>query len=123
MGQLARAYGNAPDATLVSWSAEGDRRAFDEIVTRHGAFALRVASRLIPESRAAEDVVQEAMVRAWSQSKSFDARRARFTSWLYGIVVTLCIDHRRRLQPASLPEASDPFDPAAGAMETLEVME
>lgn len=118
-----RAYGNAPDATLVSWSAEGDRRAFDEIVTRHGAFALRVASRLIPDSRAAEDVVQEAMVRAWSQSKSFDERRARFTTWLYRIVVNLCIDHKRRLQPEPMPEDFDPVDPAAGTVETLEAME
>jgi RNA polymerase sigma-70 factor, ECF subfamily len=118
-----RAYGNASDATLVSWSGEGDRRAFDEIVTRHGAFALRVASRLIPDPRAAEDVVQEAMVRAWSQCKSFDERRARFTTWLYRIVVNLCIDYRRRPQPEPMPEDFDPVDPAAGAVETLEVME
>lgn len=118
-----RAYANAPDATLISWAADGDRRAFDEIVTRHGAFALRVASRLIPDSRAAEDVVQEAMVRAWSQSKGFDERRARFTTWLYRIVVNLCIDHKRRLQPDPLPEDFDPVDPTAGAVETLEVME
>jgi RNA polymerase sigma-70 factor (ECF subfamily) len=118
-----RAYGSAPDATLVTWSAEGDRRAFDEIVTRHGPFALRVASRLIPDSRVAEDVVQEAMVRAWSQSRHFDERRARFTTWLYRIVVNLCIDHKRRVQPEPMPEDFDPADPAAGAVETLETLE
>jgi RNA polymerase sigma-70 factor, ECF subfamily len=118
-----KAYGNAPDATLVSWSASGDRRAFDEIVMRHGAFALRVAARLIPDKRAAEDVVQEAMVRAWSQSSQFDAERARFTTWLYRIVVNLCIDHRRRAQPQSLPDDFDPVDPALGAAELVEVGE
>ena len=99
-----RAYGNAPDATLVNWSASGDRRAFDEIVIRHGPFALRVASRLIPDLRAAEDVVQEALVRAWSQSGQFDAGRARFTTWLYRIVVNLCIDHKRQIGRASCRE-------------------
>lgn len=118
-----KAYGDAPDATLVCWSASGDRRAFDEIVTRHGPFALRVAARLIPDQRAAEDVVQEAMVRAWSQSSQFDAERARFTTWLYRIVVNLCIDHRRRVQPQSLPEDFDPADPALGALELMEVGE
>ena len=118
-----RAYGNAPDATLVGWSASGDRRAFDEIVIRHGPFALRVASRLIPDLRAAEDVVQEAMVRAWSQSGQFDASRARFTTWLYRIVVNLCIDQRRRVRPESMPENFDPVDPAAGAAEMMEVLE
>jgi RNA polymerase sigma-70 factor, ECF subfamily len=118
-----RAYGKAPDATLLSWSSEGDRRAFDEIVTRHGAFALRVASRLIPDARVAEDIVQEAMVRAWSQSRQFDERRARFTTWLYRIVVNLCIDQRRRVQPEPMPEDFDPADPAAGAVEMMEVIE
>ena len=118
-----KVYGDAPDATLVSWSASGDRRAFDEIVTRHGPFALRVAARLIPDKRAAEDVVQEAMVRAWSQSSQFDAERARFTTWLYRIVVNLCIDHRRRAQPQSLPDDFDPVDPALGAVELMEAGE
>jgi RNA polymerase sigma-70 factor (ECF subfamily) len=118
-----RAYGNAPDETLVGWSASGDRRAFDEIVIRHGPFALRVASRLIPDLRAAEDVVQEAMVRAWSQSGQFDSSRARFTTWLYRIVVNLCIDQRRRVRPESMPENFDPVDPAAGAAEMMEVLE
>jgi RNA polymerase sigma-70 factor (ECF subfamily) len=118
-----KAYGNAPDATLVSWSASGDRRAFDEIVTRHGPFALRVAARLIPDRRAAEDVVQEAMVRAWSQSSQFDPERARFTTWLYRIVVNLCIDQQRRVQPQPLPEDFDPVDPALGAAELVEVRE
>jgi RNA polymerase sigma-70 factor, ECF subfamily len=118
-----KAYGDAPDAVLVGWSAKGDRRAFDEIVIRHGPFALRVATRLIPDRRAAEDVVQEAMVRAWSQAAHFDAGRARFTTWLYRIIVNLCIDQRRRVQPEAIPEHFDPADPAAGAPEIIEAVE
>jgi RNA polymerase sigma-70 factor (ECF subfamily) len=118
-----KAYGDAPDAVLVGWSAKGDRRAFDEIVIRHGPFALRVASRLIPDRRAAEDVVQEAMVRAWSQAAQFDAGRARFTTWLYRIIVNLCIDQRRRVQPEPIPEHFDPADPAAGVVEIIEAVE
>jgi RNA polymerase sigma-70 factor (ECF subfamily) len=116
-----RAYGNAPDAELLSWSAGGDRRAFDEIVSRHGLFALRVALRVIPDRVIAEDVVQEAMLRAWSQAANFDPRRARFTTWLYRIVVNLCIDHKRRVQPEPLPDDFDPIDPAVGADETMAV--
>lgn len=118
-----RTYGNAPDADLLSWSAIGDRRAFDEIVTRHGPFALRVAMRLIPDPPVAEDVVQEAMVRAWSQARHFDPGRARFTTWLYRIVVNLCIDQRRRTQPDPMPDDFDPPDPAAGVDEMMEANE
>ncbi len=115
-----RVYGEASDADLIFWSAGGDRRAFDEIVIRHGPFALRVAARLIANPEAAEDVAQEAMVRAWSQASRFDPRRAQFTTWLYRIVTNLCIDQRRRRVPQRLPEDFDPPDPAAGAVDTLE---
>lgn len=115
-----RAYAEAQDAELVSWSAGGDRRAFDEIVVRHGAFALRVAAKLVRDRQVAEDVVQEAMVRAWSQANRFDPERARFTTWLYRIVVNLCIDYHRRAHPEPMPENFDPVDPAAGAHELLE---
>jgi RNA polymerase sigma-70 factor, ECF subfamily len=115
-----RGYGDADDADLIARSANGDRRAFDAIVVRHGAFALRVALRLIPDRVAAEDVVQEAMVRAWRRSADFDPHRARFTTWLYRIVVNLCIDQRRRVHPEPMPDSFDPVDPAIGADEILE---
>jgi RNA polymerase sigma-70 factor, ECF subfamily len=109
----------ASDEDLVAWSAAGDTRAFDEIVARHGAFALRVALRLVPNPSVAEELVQEAMVRAWSQASRFDPKRARFTTWLYRIVVNLCIDHRRKTQPDAMPEDYEPADPAPAADEVL----
>ena len=72
-----RFYGEASDPELLHWSASGDTRAFGEVVTRHGPFALRVAVRLVADTHAAEDLVQEAMFRAWSQAAHFDPHRAR----------------------------------------------
>jgi RNA polymerase sigma-70 factor, ECF subfamily len=118
-----RAYGDASDAELVSWPATGDRRSFDEIVIRHGPFALRVALRLIPDPVVAEDVVQEAMVRAWSQARHFDPSRGRFTTWLYRIVVNGCIDCRRRTQLSPMPDNFDTVDPAVSADEMMETNE
>lgn len=117
------AYADAPDDELMVWSATGDRRAFDEIVARHGPFALRVASRIIPDRQGAEDVVQEAMVRAWSQAGRFDPLRAQFRTWLYRIVVNLCIDQRRRPSPEALPEDFDTADSAPAADETVAAAE
>ena len=117
---MPRAYAEACDAELIGWSAEGDRLAFDQIVVRHGAFALRVASRLVPDMATSEDLVQEAMVRAWLQARNFDPRRAQFTTWLYRIVTNLCIDYRRRIRPDTLPDDFDQIDPGAGADEMLE---
>ncbi|MBV8096166.1 MAG: sigma-70 family RNA polymerase sigma factor [Acetobacteraceae bacterium] len=118
-----RPYREADDDELVSWSAAGDRRAFDEIVTRHGPFAWRVASRIVPDRLAAEDIVQEAMVRAWHQAGHFDPARARFRTWLYRILVNLCVDQRRRVQLEPVTEGFDAADPSPGAEEVLAASE
>jgi RNA polymerase sigma-70 factor, ECF subfamily len=111
------------DADLMASSAAGDRHAFGELVSRHGSFALRVASRVISNSSIAEEVVQEAMMRAWEQSTHFDPRRARFSTWLYRIVVNMCLDHRRRIQPAAMPEGFEPVDPTSSVQDKLELDE
>lgn len=111
------------EAELLARSARGDRRAFDEIVTRHGPLALRLAARIAPDLGSAEDIAQEAMVRLWQRAGDFDVGRARFTTWLYRIVVNLCIDMDRRPKPVPLPEHLDPPDPAPLAEETVELEE
>lgn len=108
------------DAELLARSANGDRRAFDRIVARHGSLALRLAARIAPDRQSAEDIAQEAMVRIWHRAGDFDARRARFTTWLYRIVVNLCIDLARRPKLVPLPEHFDMADPAVGAAESME---
>ena len=108
------------DAELLARSASGDRRAFDRIVARYGPLALRLAARIAPDRHSAEDIAQEAMVRIWHRAADFDARRARFTTWLYRIVVNMCIDLRRRPKPVPLPEDFDIPDPATGAEQALE---
>jgi RNA polymerase sigma-70 factor (ECF subfamily) len=115
-----RDYTKASDAELALWSSGGDRRAFDGLVTQYGSFALRVAGRLASDRSAAEDIVQEAMVRAWKQIGSFDPERGRFTTWLYRIVVNLCIDDRRRSKPEQMADDFDAADPAYGADAVIE---
>jgi RNA polymerase sigma-70 factor (ECF subfamily) len=110
----------ATDALLITWSAGGDRRAFDELVLRHGPYALRVAARLLRDRVRAEDVAQEAFVRCWSQIHRFDSRQARFTTWLYRIVVNLCIDTQRRREPEPLPADFDVIDAGAAVDEMME---
>jgi RNA polymerase sigma-70 factor (ECF subfamily) len=113
-------YAVAPDEELMRLSAAGDTCAFEEIVVRHGPFALRVAARMLSDQPLAQDVVQEAMVRAWTHADRFDPRRAQFTTWLYRIVVNMCIDHRRRVHPEHMQEGFDPVDPAAEADDMIE---
>ena len=69
--EQAAAYSGAADEELLRWSTEGNTKAFDAIVVRHGPFALRVARRLIPDRVQAQDVVQEAMLRAMLPEAGF----------------------------------------------------
>jgi len=112
-------YQEASDSALMAWSGEGDRRAFDQIVSRHGRLALRVARRLISDPSMAEDLAQEGMMRAWTQATRFDPSRATVSTWIYRIVTNLCIDHSRRRRWEAVPEGVDMADPAPATDEAL----
>jgi RNA polymerase sigma-70 factor, ECF subfamily len=81
---------------------------------------LRVAVRLLRNKVLAEDVIQEAFMRCWSQIHRFDPSQARFTTWLYRIVVNLCIDAKRRREPEPLPAGFDLIDTRTAVDEMLE---
>ncbi|MDO9706814.1 sigma-70 family RNA polymerase sigma factor [Paracraurococcus lichenis] len=95
--------GEASDATLMRWAAAGDRAAFGVLVERHGERALRIALRVLHDPAEAEEVAQEAFLRAWQAAAGFDPARAQFTTWLHRIVLNLAIDRTRRR--AAAPEA------------------
>lgn len=67
------------------------RTMYDE----HGPALLRYARSKLVDPRDAEDVVQEALVRAWRHSHTFDASRGSERAWLFGITRNLIADHHR----------------------------
>ena len=98
-------------------AAAGDRAAFGLLVERHGERALRVALRVLGDGAEAEEVAQEAFLRAWQAAASFDPDRAQFTTWLHRITLNLAIDRTRRR--GSAPDAGEAAlsalaDPAPG---------
>jgi len=96
---------DATDAELMRWAAAGDRAAFDVLVGRHGERILRLALRILGDAAEAEEVAQEALLRAWQAAGRFDPDRAQFTTWVHRITVNLAIDRTRRRTLA--PEAGD----------------
>ena len=103
------------DSELVSRAQAGDRLAFEELVRRHADRLHAVVVRLVADRHEAEEVTQEAFLRAWRGIASFKGE-ARFFTWLYRIGVN---EARRRAQRripddnvASLDEHGvDPADP------------
>jgi RNA polymerase sigma-70 factor (ECF subfamily) len=110
----------ADDAGLMAGA--GDRAAFDLLVARHGERALRLALRVLGGPTEAEEVAQEAFLRAWRAAARFDPDRARFSTWLHRIALNLAIDRARRrgTAPPALDLAEDLPDPAAGPDASLD---
>ena len=84
-----------PDQNLVQQAAHGDDLAFSQLVDRYYERALRVSTGLLHSHDDAEDVIQEAFVRAHARLSDFRGESAFYT-WLYRIVVNLSIDAMRK---------------------------
>ncbi len=70
-------------------------RAFTVIFERHQRRAADLAYRVLGDRALAADAVQEAFLTVYRKASRFQAR-ARFTSWLYRVVLNQCIDLQRR---------------------------
>ncbi len=83
------------DLDLVLRSRKGDREAFAALVKKYQRPMFNVALRMTGNRDEAEEVVQEAFVRAYEALSSFDVRY-RFFSWLYRILSNLALDTLKR---------------------------
>jgi RNA polymerase sigma-70 factor, ECF subfamily len=63
-------------------------------VERHQYYVYSLAFRSVLHREDAEDIVQDAFIRVWLNLRSFDFR-GKFTTWVYRIVVNLCVDRMR----------------------------
>ena len=90
----ARRRCSIPTATS-SRGAGGDRDAFESLLRRHYDRIHRVAWRMTGSRSDAEDIAQDVCCALVEKIGSFKGE-AKFTTWLTGIVVNACRDHRRR---------------------------
>lgn len=74
---------------LIARARAGEGAAFEALMMRHARFVYNLALRTLGDPLEAEDVAQEAFVRAWRGLPQFRAD-ARFGTWLYRIVTNLC---------------------------------
>ncbi len=90
---------------LVARARRGDAAAFEELVRRHQRRVYAVARRIVRAHDVADDVSQEAFVRAWRSLDRFEAGRP-FAPWVCRIAANLAINHVRspRAREDGLPE-------------------
>lgn len=92
------------DDALVAGLAAGDHDATAAFVRRFQRRVFGLARTIVADDRAAEDIAQEAFVRAWKHAGAYDPRRGSVVGWLLTITRNLAIDAVRVRRPIA-------FDP------------
>lgn len=109
---------DTPDAELMALATAGDRGAFDTLASRYALRLRRAALRVLGDPAAAEDVAQDALLRAWMRAGTYDPRQASVSTWMHRIAVNAAIDRVRATRPSTaVPE--DLPDPGAGALHSV----
>lgn len=100
------------DESLVRRARDGDYSAFEKLFERHRLMVYRFAYQMTQKRDDAEDLVQEAFVRAYQNLPRY-RDEAKFTTWLLRIVTNLCTDQARMSQRRNhleQREATDSLD-------------
>lgn len=103
---------------LVSSAQEGDRQAFGELVSLYRQGVINVVYRICGDEALAEDIAQEAFIRAWQKLPSYQPK-ASFRSWVYRIATNAVLDELRRQKETINVDGLQVADPAQSIEERL----
>src|SRR3989475_3717230 len=85
------------DTMLIREAQRGNHAAFEELVRHYDQAVLRLALHLTGNEPEAQDVYQDAFLKAYKSIGSFRFE-CSFYTWIYRIVTNLCLDHLRKKQ-------------------------
>jgi RNA polymerase sigma-70 factor (ECF subfamily) len=103
------------DAEKIRKAQKGDQAAFEELVLAYHELVLAVASRIIDDIHAAEDICQEVFLTAYNKIDTLEEEKA-FGAWLKKITLNKCLRHAQNIRSRREHEADanksvliDPF--------------
>lgn len=107
------------DDLLLERIAAGDQAAFRALVERHLDRAYALALRILRNASDAEDVAQDVLLKIWSARGTWQAGRARFSTWLYRVVTNRCLDLHRRPRTKPMDDVPESADESPTAIDTI----
>lgn len=109
------------DRELLGKVASGDRRAFASLVQQHERSLYRFILRQVRRPAVAEELLQEAFLRAYRAAASYEARSA-VSTWLFRIAANLCLNEAQSAQSRHevAGEVPERIHPAPNPAEQLE---
>ncbi len=103
-----------PESRHIEAALQGDEEAFRQLVEPLSRELHVFCYRMLGSFHDAEDVQQDALLKAWRRLETYDGR-ASFRAWIYRIATNACLDalrtRRRRLLPQDLVGPADPSTP------------
>jgi RNA polymerase sigma-70 factor, ECF subfamily len=107
-GSLAAQGNRIDDTTLIREAQQGNRAAFEVLVRHYDQSVLRLAVHLTGSETDAQDIYQDAFLKAYKNLGSFRFE-CSFYTWIYRIVTNLCLDHlrKRNVRKEDAPVAVD----------------
>jgi RNA polymerase sigma-70 factor, ECF subfamily len=118
VADLRRQYLLLADEELIALVVEGDAGAFAVLYDRHARAAYSLAYRMMGEKQAAEDLVQDALLKVWRGAGSYRTERGSVRTWILSIVHNRGIDQLRSL--ASRRRTHDKVEDPASASQPSE---
>ena len=97
------------DAAVVAQVLGGERDLYRVLVERHSRAVFRLAYRMMGNEQDAEDVVQEAFLKAYRSLQGFE-ERASFSTWLYRITANCALDSIRKRQRHEQRREAEPLE-------------
>ncbi len=81
--------------TIIKAVLRGHINEYEALVNRYHVGLIIHCERLVGDRDAAEDIAQEAFIKAYRQLADFDSTKSRFSTWLYRIATNKAIDYLR----------------------------
>ena len=106
------------ELALIRRAQDGDRSAFDELVRKYDQNVLRLAMQVVRSPEEARDLYQEAFLKVYRSLNRFRLE-ARFSTWLYRVVMNVCLDHLRRQNTRKEVQAPEGEDGETEYFQTL----
>jgi RNA polymerase sigma-70 factor (ECF subfamily) len=104
---------NTEIEALVQRLKTGDQLAFAEMYDRYSGAINGVILRIVRDSEASQDVLQDTFVKVWKNIQSYDSTKGSFFTWMLNIARNASIDSLRKLKKEARTEIQN-WDTAVG---------
>lgn len=122
-GSTQARFASLHDVELCGLAATGERRAFGELVRRHGSAVRGLLRRMGAEPSLADDVAQDAFITAFERISEFRGE-GTFAAWVKRIAARLYLrrlQRERRLGELAIEAAADVSEPPGGAEAAIDL--